>query len=58
MTSNERFLTGRQVRERYGDISRMTLYRWRQNGKVPQPVQIGGRPMWRLSDLEAQETKQ
>lgn len=54
----ERFLTSRQVRERYGSVSRMTLYRWTKEGKLPPPVHIGSHPMWRLSDLEAWETKQ
>lgn len=52
---NERFLTTKQVRERYGNVSRMTLYRWRKAGKIPEPQQIGERPMWKLSDLEAWE---
>lgn len=56
--NGQRFLTGKQLRQRYGDVSRMTIYRWTKDGKLPPPVRIGSHPMWRLSDLEAQEARQ
>ena len=53
----ERFLTGKQVQERYGNISRMTLYRWHHDTSkgFPAPVYLSEHPFWRLSDLEAWE---
>jgi len=53
------YLTHRQVRDRYGGISKMTLYRWRQNADLdfPKPVQIGQRIFWRLEDLERWESQ-
>jgi hypothetical protein len=53
---NERFLTARQVRERYGDASAMWLYRREHDGSgFPPPVIIASRKIWKLSALEAWE---
>jgi predicted DNA-binding transcriptional regulator AlpA len=45
------------VRQRYGDSSDMTLWRWLHDEKMgfPQPLRINGRRFWRLTDLEEWE---
>ena len=52
-----RYLTARQTRNRYGDISDMSLWRWLRDESLhfPKPVLINGRRYWRLSDLVAFE---
>jgi predicted DNA-binding transcriptional regulator AlpA len=47
----ERFLTSKQVHERYGNISRMTLWRWVKAGNLPEPGYIGKRQFWREDAL-------
>lgn len=51
------YLSAKQVRERYGGISDMSLWRWLRDGELnfPQPIRINGRRFWRLSALEAFE---
>lgn len=51
MSIDEKFLTQKQIQTRYGDCTRQTLYRWRLEGRIPQPVTIGGHPLWRLSEI-------
>ncbi len=33
--------------------STLTIYRWTRDRKMPQPIRISGRPLWRAADLEA-----
>ena len=49
-----------QVRQRYGGISDMTLYRWLRDDKLsfPQPIYIQTRRYWRQDALEAWEPTQ
>jgi predicted DNA-binding transcriptional regulator AlpA len=55
-SENERFLTAKQVRERYGNASAMWLYRREHDGSgFPQHIVIAGRKLWRVSELEAWE---
>lgn len=52
------FLSSRQVRERYGNLSKMTLWRLQNkaNNGFPEPVKLGERKrLWRLRELEAWE---
>lgn len=30
-----------EVRARFGNISKSTLYRWQKRGEIPRPIQIG-----------------
>lgn len=48
------FLTAAQVRRRYGGISAMTLHRWLHAPDLDfcQPILIGKRRYWKLTDLE------
>lgn len=52
------FLPARKVWERYG-VSSMTLHRWLQDDEVgfPRPIYIKQCRYWKLSDLEAWESK-
>ena len=48
------FLTSRQVRGVLGEISDMTLWRYRQElPDFPEPVKIRGANYWRASELES-----
>lgn len=48
-----KYLTAAQVQDRY-QVSRSTLYRWQTNASVrlPPPVKIGHRILWREDDLD------
>ena len=37
------------------EVSRATIWRWRAEAKLPNPVKINGSTRWRLSDIEAFE---
>ena len=51
-TGEDRFLTTRQVRARYGDASEMWIWRRLQDTSgFPKPMEICGRRFWKLSDL-------
>ena len=55
-TGEDRFLTTRQVRARYGDASEMWIWRRLQDASgFPKPMEICGRRFWKLSDLIAWE---
>lgn len=51
------YLTGPQVRARYGNVSDMTLWRWLRDPAMgfPKPTYINKRRYWRLSELEGFE---
>ena len=54
--ANEKFLTAKQVRQRYGDASDMWVWRRLRDGSdFPQPIEISGRRFWKLSALVAWE---
>jgi hypothetical protein len=55
--SNVTYLTAAQVRQRFGGISDMALWRWLHDEdlKFPQPLYIQRRRFWRASDLTAWE---
>jgi len=59
MTSSPIYLTAKQVRERFAGISEMTLHRWRHNPAYgfPQPIKIGGRLFFKLSEIEEYEQR-
>jgi len=50
------FLTAAQVRERYGRVSRMWIYRRMEDSAFPTPVRFARLRYWRASDLEAWDT--
>jgi hypothetical protein len=51
------YVPAAKVRERYGGISDMSLWRWVRNPEMgfPQPFTINRRRYWRLRDLEIWE---
>lgn len=53
------FLTATQVRERFGRISDMTLWRWLQDQALdfPKPVVIQRRRFFKLDDIEQFEAR-
>ena len=53
----KRFLSDKDLAERYS-VHRATPWRWAQSGKLPNPVKINGCTRWKLSDIEAWESKQ
>ncbi|NTS33897.1 hypothetical protein HQ945_21795 [Phyllobacterium sp. BT25] len=55
--ADERYLTAKQVRARYGDITSVTLYRWSHDEQkgFPKPVKLSEHNYWRLSELLAWE---
>jgi hypothetical protein len=58
MQSTEQFLSSRQTRARYGDVSDMWLHRRLNDGSgFPRPIYIRGRRFWRLSGLVDWEEK-
>lgn len=58
--STSAFLTSRQVMDRYGGISQMTLWRWLQDDDLsfPKPLRIQRYRYWRLADILAWEDQQ
>ena len=48
-----RLIPARTVRDRFGGISQMTLWRWVQRGILPEPVKINARNYWHEADIEA-----
>ena len=56
--SNKPILIGsRQLRERFNDVSQMTLYRWLRDTEMnfPQPIYIKTRRYWREPEVVAFE---
>lgn len=45
-------LSASEVRRELGGITRVTLWRWRQDGLLPEPVTMRGRNYWRQSVIE------
>ncbi len=54
------YLTATQVRQRFGGISDMTLWRWMHDERVgfPRPVVISRRRYFRLADIDAFQERQ
>jgi predicted DNA-binding transcriptional regulator AlpA len=53
------FLTARDMRRRYGNVSDMWLYRREHDAdsNFPKPIRISGRRFWRLSDVMRWESR-
>jgi predicted DNA-binding transcriptional regulator AlpA len=53
-------LTAVKTRQRYGNVTEMTLYRWERDAKFdfPKPVRINSRKYFRLSELQEWERRQ
>lgn len=60
MTPHEapKFLSDKDLAKRFG-VARATPWRWVQSGTFPAPVKLSPNcTRWRLSDVEAWESKQ
>ena len=55
--AEEIFLSTRQVRTRYGNVSEQSLWRWLRHETMgfPKPIYLSGRRYWKLQDLTAWE---
>lgn len=51
------YLTGPQVRARFGNVSAMTLWRWQRDPKLefPTPIKINRRKLFNLEEVEKWE---
>ena len=45
-------LTIKQTIKYYGNVDHSTIWRWVKKGALPAPIKIGGRSLWRLSDIQ------
>ena len=45
-------LTIKQTIKYYGSVDHSTIWRWVKKGILPAPIKIGGRSLWRLSDIQ------
>lgn len=48
----KKYLTRRQVRERYGNISDITVRRWIDSGRIDEPLRIGNRHYFSETELD------
>lgn len=55
-----RYLTARQVRARFGNVSDMSIWRWTRDPKLgfPQPIRINRRRLFKEADIAAFEARQ
>lgn len=53
----DRLISQPQLRRLFGEISDMTIWRWRQIGLLPQPIVINRRNFYRSSDIAAMQEK-
>lgn len=55
-----RLMTANEVRDTFGGVSDMTLWRWLESEQLgfPKPLYIQRRRFWRASDIEAFVAKQ
>ena len=53
------YLNSKQVRQRYGDVSDMTIWRWLRDPSLnfPAPLKINGRRLWAQDSLEKFEAE-
>jgi predicted DNA-binding transcriptional regulator AlpA len=60
LDNSKRYIRAKRVRQRYGDISEMTLSRWVKSPKIgfPQPAtQVGRFPLWDEAELDAYDRR-
>lgn len=51
--TDDALITQPQLKRLAGDISDMTIWRWRRAGLIPEPSNIRGRNYWRSGDVRA-----
>lgn len=52
MSLTDRIFYSNADLDKLGIFSRRTRYRLRKKGEFPQPVQVGGRQIWRREDID------
>lgn len=52
-TNPDSLIAAPVVRQRCGDISRVTLWRHVRAGILPAPVRVGGRVLWSAREIDA-----
>jgi hypothetical protein len=59
ITHPKQYITRKNLRQRYDDISEMTLWRWEHDQKLgfPKPTDINGRKYYDIAEIEAWERK-
>jgi predicted DNA-binding transcriptional regulator AlpA len=59
ITQQRQYITRKNLRQRYDNISGMTLWRWEHDEKLafPRAVDINGRKYYDLAEIEAWERK-
>ena len=60
MPEKAEYIGARRVRQRYDNISDMTLWRWIRDPDMgfPKPVYLGRYRFWRVADLQRWEAEQ
>ncbi|NVZ11374.1 hypothetical protein HW932_19165 [Allochromatium humboldtianum] len=51
--TNDALVTQPQLKRITGNVSDMTIWRWRRAGLLPEPTNIRGRNYWRARDVHA-----
>jgi hypothetical protein len=59
MTHQKQYITRKNLRQRYDNISEMTLWRWEHDEKLgfPEAIDINGRKYYDLAAIEAWERR-
>jgi predicted DNA-binding transcriptional regulator AlpA len=57
--SGKKYITQKQLKARYGDVSDMTIWRWEHDRELgfPKSININRRKYYDLAELEAWERK-
>ncbi|MGO7570302.1 MULTISPECIES: DNA-binding protein [Rhizobium] len=53
----KKYLTRRQVRERYGNVADITIKRWIDSGRIDEPLRIAGRCYFDEAKLDATDRR-
>ena len=53
VSATDRLLIGAKEVARLLSIVPSTLWSWHSAGKLPAPIRLGGRTLWRRAELEA-----
>jgi len=53
----DRLISQTQLRRLFGEISDMTIWRWRKAGLLPQPIVINRRNYYRQSDIAEMQSR-
>ncbi|MBX4972342.1 DNA-binding protein [Rhizobium lentis] len=54
---SKRYLTRRQLRERYGGIADVTVRRWIDSGRIDEPLRIANRDYFDEAKLDATDRR-